>query len=114
MDTEMKARVIGINFDISSFAFFLGCVLRESILRLTDHLSKSLQDPIISAAEGQQFAADAVITLNKDRNEDSFNLFLEHTLMRQAKIDVNDPLLPCKRKTPARFEQGIFHHLHFS
>ena len=103
---EMKARVIGINFVISSFAFFFGCALRESILRLTDHLSKSLQDPIISAAEGHQIAADTVTTLKKDRNEDSFNLFWEHTLMRQAKIDVNDPVLPRKRKTPARFEQG--------
>ena len=47
-----------------------------------------------------------VRTLLKDRNEDSFDLFWNHTLMWQTKMDVNDPVLPHKRKTPTRFEQG--------
>ena len=59
-----------------------------------------------SAAEGQEIAADTVRTLLKDRNEDSFDLFWNHTLMRQAKMDVNDLVLPRKRKTSTRFEQG--------
>ena len=102
----MKARVIGVNIVMSNFSFFFGCVLGESMLRLTDHLSRSLQDPKASAAEEQEIAADTVRTLLKDRNEDSFDLFWNHTLMRQAKMDVNDPVLPHKRKTPTRFEQG--------
>ena len=104
--TEMKARVIGVNTVISNFSFFYGCALGESMLRLTDHLSRSLQDPKTSAADGQEIAADTVRTLLKDRNEDSFDLFWNHTLMRQAKMDVNDPVLPRKKKTPARFEEG--------
>ena len=105
-DTEMKARVIGVNTVMSNFSFFFGYALGESMLRLTDHLRRSLQDPKTSAAEGQEIAADTVRTLLKDRNEDSFDLFLNHTLMQQAKMDVNGPVLPRKRKTPTRFEQG--------
>ena len=74
-DTEMKARVIGVNTVMSNFSFFYGCAVRESMLRLTDHLSRSLQDPKTSAAEGLEIAADTVRTLLKDRNEDSFDLF---------------------------------------
>ena len=102
----MKARVIGVNTVMPNFSFFYGCAFGESMLRLTDHLSRSLQDPKTSAAEGQEIAADTVRILLKDRNEDSFDLFWNHTLMRQAKMDVNDPVLPRKRKTLTRFEQG--------
>ena len=105
-DTEMKARVIGVNTVMSNFSLFYGCALGEFMLRLTDHLSRSLQDPKTSAAKGQEIAADTVRTLLKDMNEDSFDLFWKHTLMRQAKMDVNDPVLPRKRKTPTSFEQG--------
>ena len=73
----------------------------------TDRSSRrSLQDPKTSAAEGQEIAPDTVRTLLKDRNKDSFDLFWNHTLMWQTKMDVNDPVLPRKRKTPTRFEQG--------
>ena len=105
-DTEMKARVIGVNTAMSNFSFFYECALGESMLRLTDHLGRSLQDSKPSAAEGQEIAANTVRTLLKDRNEDSFDLFRNHILMRQAKMDVNDPVIPRKRKTPTRFEQG--------
>ena len=87
----MKARVIGVNTVMSNFSFFYGCALGESILRLTDHLSRSLQDPKPSAAGGQEIAADTVRTRLKDRNENSFDLFWNHTLMRQVKMDVKDP-----------------------
>ena len=105
-DTEMKARVIGVNTVMSNFSFFYGCALGEFMLRLTDHLSCSLQDPKTSAAEGQEITADTVRTLLKDRNKDSFDLFWNHTLMRQAKMDVNDPVLSRKRKAPQRFDPG--------
>ena len=95
----MKARVIGVNTVMSNFSFFYGCALGESMLQLTDHLSCSLQDPKNFCCRG---------TGNRCRysNEDSFDLFWNHTLMRQAKMDVNDLVLPRKRKTPTRFEQG--------
>ena len=99
-DTAIKARVIGVNTVMSNFSFFYGCALGESMLRLTEHLSRSLQDPKTSPAEGQEIAADTVRALLKDKNEDSFDLIWNHTLMRQAKMDVNDPVLPRKRKTP--------------
>lgn len=105
-DTEMKARVIGVSSVMSNFSFFFGCALGECVLRLTDHLSRSLQDPNLSAAEGQEIAADTVTTLKKDRNEANFDLFWEHTLLRKVGLDVNDPVLPRKRKIPARFEHG--------
>ena len=110
----MKARVIGVNTVISNFSFFYGCALGESMLRLTDHLSRSLQDPKTSAADGQEIAADTVRTLLKDRNEDSFDLFWNHTLMRQAKMDVNDPVLPRKKRPPQGLRRDLLSPTPFS
>ena len=41
METEMKGRVIGVNFIVKKLDFYFGCCLGKNILRQTNILSKS-------------------------------------------------------------------------
>ena len=45
-------------------------------------------------------------TLHGIRDEQSFDLFWEKVSTMASDVDVNDPVLPRKRKVPKRFEQG--------
>ena len=55
-DTETIARIRGVAAQMTSFDFFFGLVLGEMLLRHCDNLSKTLQNPHLSAAEGQTVA----------------------------------------------------------
>ena len=53
-DTEMKARIQGVGSQMQSFKFLFCLILTEVILRHTDKLSQTLQQPKLSSVEGQQ------------------------------------------------------------
>ena len=40
------------------------------------------------------------------RSEECFDLFWEKVTRIAEELDVNDPVLPCKRMVPERFEEG--------
>ena len=52
-ETDMKGRIIGVNFIMKKFNFYFGCCLGKNVLRQTDILSKSLQSSSLSAAVSQ-------------------------------------------------------------
>ena len=56
METQMKRRVIGVNFIMKKSDFYFECCLGKNVLRQTDILFKSLQASILSAAEEQDLA----------------------------------------------------------
>ena len=43
LDTEVKARMVGVKTQMETFSFFFGVCLGERILRHADNLSKTLQ-----------------------------------------------------------------------
>ena len=53
-DTEMKARIRGVQAVMGTFDFVFGCSLGGSILRQTGNFSKTLQHEHFSAAQGQE------------------------------------------------------------
>ena len=81
------------------------------LLRQTDNLSKTLQDPRLSIAEGQAVAAKVLEMLHKDRNDEGFAMFWQ-TLMRRKENfpEIADPVLARKLKAPKRFEEGSTSH----
>ena len=112
-DTEMKAKIRRVQSMMTTFQFYFGCSMGELVLRQTDNLSRTLQNAMISAAQGQQLAEDVCITISRDRNDASFNLFWQRILQRKSNMEgIGDPELPRKRKAPARFEVGSGPH-HF-
>ena len=103
-DTETIARINGVSSQMKNFDFFFGVVLEKLTLSHTDNLSKTLQHKEFSASEGQGVAMLTIRTLESIRNEESFDLFWEKLDKDRESFEVNDPIVPRKRKVPQRFE----------
>ena len=80
LDSEIRARIIGVESQMLSFDFLFGISLGSLILRHSDNLSKSLQHESLSAAEGQELANLCITVLQSLRNSDQFKLCYGHVL----------------------------------
>ena len=70
-------------------------------------MSAELQARSLTANEAQEIASMTIKTLQGIRNDQCFQLFYER-VTKEAKIkDVAEPVLPRKRKTPARIEECL-------
>ena len=105
-DPEMKARVNGVQTMMSKFNFLFGCITGKTTLTHTDNLSKTLQNPKLSALEAQMIAKDSVNVLENERNDNAFDLFWELVTIRQERLSVEEPILPRQRKMPARYDEA--------
>lgn len=106
LDTEVRARVIGVQAQMRSFDYFFGVCVAELVLDHGDNLSATLQSSTISAAEGQHVAALSVQTLKSLRTDDFCELFWSTVLRKADAFDVEEPRLPRRRKRPQRYETG--------
>ena len=68
-DSEMKARIRGVQANMPSFDFVYVSYLGILLLKQIDNLIRTLQDAKMSAAEGNVIAQDVIKTLSKDRND---------------------------------------------
>ena len=105
-DTQMKARIGGVKAAMPTFDYIYSSLLAIMFLKQTDNLSRTLQDPKISAAEGNEIAQDVIKCISKDRNDKSFDLFWEYSLRKKNQLEIDSTKLPQKRKVPSRFEDG--------
>ena len=106
LDSEIRARIIGVEAQMEQFDFLFGLLLASLLLRHSDNLSKALQHKSLSAAEGQHTAKLTVDVLKSLRNDEQFTLFYEKAITYQTRLHVNPPTLPRKRRAPHRFEIG--------
>ena len=60
--TEMKAKIQGVQSTMTTFNFYFGCTLGEQLLRKSDNLGRTLQDSSTSVAQGNRLAQDVVKT----------------------------------------------------
>lgn len=104
-DTETIAHIRGVASQMQRFDFFFGLVLGEFLLRHTDNLSRTLQKSC-SASKGQIVANMTKKTLFNTRSEQNFDLFWDKVTKLAVNLDVEEPMLPRKRKMPQRFEEG--------
>ena len=102
--TEMKSRVQGVESLMRSFEFIFCSLLGEKIFKQTDNLSRTLQDPTMSAAQGYEVAQIVLKCLKKCQADNDFSNFFFYVRKRSADLDVNEPELPQQRKIP--FEYG--------
>jgi len=106
-NSEMKARIQGVSAQMCKFDYFYGCMLGEMILKHADNLSSTLQHKNLSAAEGQKIAMMTVQTMKPMRSDEMHDLFWEKVTQRASSLGINDPQLPCCRKRPRRYDDGI-------
>ena len=105
-DTEMKARIQGMASQMQSFRFFFCLILSEMILRHTDRLSQTLQQPKLSSVEGHGVAMLTVKTLEGLRTDDKFDLFWQTIEKKRDLLDIDEPRLAWRRKVPRRLDHG--------
>lgn len=105
-DTESKARIQGVSSQMNTFNFLFGTYLGELVLRHTDNLSKTLQHRSLCAAEGQIMADMVTRTIEKLRDDLSFDMFWLKVLKMSESLDM-EPQLPRQRKRPRRCEDGL-------
>ena len=55
-DSEVHARIVGVQTTMTKFEDLFGVILGECILNHTDNLSGTLQNPSLPASEGQSIA----------------------------------------------------------
>ena len=73
------------------------------LLRHSNNLSKAFQNYEISACEGQTLAALSIKTLEKLRNDDSFDSIWKLLKCSAASLDLPKPTIPRKREKPAKY-----------
>ena len=105
-DADGRMRIAGVQFQMTTFNYLFGTTLGELILKHTDNLSKTLQNPKLTAADAHSIAELTCCTLEQIRNEESFDLFWEKLMLMQEKLDNSLPTLPRKRRAPERFRGG--------
>lgn len=106
LDTEMRARIIGVKAQMESFQYFFGLNLGATLLIQTDNLSKTLQKTQLSSVEGQHCANLVIRAITSMRSDEMFDLYFLN-VKKQAKIHgLPEPSLPRHRNVPKRFEVG--------
>ncbi len=106
LDPDVKARIIGVQSQMSTFKLLFGLKLCERVLKMTDNLSRTLQKSSLSAAEAQHIASLTVTTLSKMRTDVAFQDFFASVECLRTEAGVEQPLLPRKRKVPRRIDDG--------
>ena len=99
LDSEVKARIIGVENQISEFQFFYGLNSSQRLFAISDHLSKTLQKESMSALSGLHLAKLTVQTYQKMRSDEETKLFFK-TVSKKA-LDyafITKAALPRKRK----------------
>ncbi len=104
LESEMRARIIGVKAQMESFQYYFGVCVGELVLNHADNLSKSLQSKTISAAEGQKLAEMTIKVFSKIRSIEQFELFWASITKKASTLDIDEPSLPRNRKRPKRYD----------
>ena len=83
-DSEMRARVTGEQATMETFEYLFGLSLGERILKHTDSLSHTIQNPSLTAFEAQDLAKKIIQTLLRIRNDEAYDLFWERMLLLKS------------------------------
>ena len=100
-NTEMKARINGVRYQMKQFNFLYGLFLSRLILSQVDNLATCLQKKDLSASEGKNLYEITVGTLKKIKSN-GFEKLWKETLEKSEELEIDKPELARKRKRPAR------------
>ena len=107
LEPDIKARILGCEYQMKAFDFFYGLHLSHRIFSHTDNLSKSLQSSNLSVTSSQHLVKLTLSTIESIRNETSFDAFFETILKKKKEYpEIAQPVLLRKRHAPIRFEVG--------
>ena len=101
LDSEVKARIIGVQNQMCEFQFFCGLNLSRRLFAISDNLSKTLQKESMSALSGLYLAELTVGTYQKIQSDEEAKLFFKTVSKKSLDYPfINKAALPRKRKRP--------------
>ena len=103
-DSKVRATIGGIISNMKTFESYLGFQLAKNLLSKCDILSKALQNPKLSAAQGQNMAKNTIEALRAMNCDLKFEEFWEHVSRESSEHEIDEPFLPRQRKRPKRFQ----------
>lgn len=95
---------------MNTFEYYFGTSLGVLLLKHSDNLSKTLQHTFMSASEGQLVSTMTISTLKLMRSDEQFDMFWSKVTQKAKELDICEPVLPRRRKRPARYEDGQAEH----
>ena len=101
LDSEVRARIIGVQNQMCEFQFFYGLNLSQRLFAISDNLSNFLQKGSMSALSGLPLAELSAQTYQKIRSDEEAEIFFK-TVSKKA-LDypfINKTALLHKRKRP--------------
>ena len=105
-DSDMKARIIGVQTEMQTLSFF--CVLQLAIVVLShsDNLSSSLQRAEPCAVDSQKNAKPSVMVLRGIRSDGDASFQWTKVIQDAVNLELQAPSLPHHRKMPSRCFEG--------
>ena len=107
-DSDMKARIIGVQTKMQTFSFFYGLQLAIVVLSHSDSLSSSLQRAELCAVDVQKNAKLSVTVLRGIQSDRDANLHWTKVTQAAVKLELQAPSLPRHYKMPSRYFEGSF------
>ena len=109
----MKARTHVAISHMKKLDFFFSCRLEAAILNQTVNFSRALQKLTLSAVEAHYLALKVLALLRKERSDECFKEFWKKLLSNKNSYAlVESPVLPRRKKIPARYNDGEDQHHH--
>ena len=105
-ETEMKARILGVESQMEKFEYFFGVEFGRKVFNMVDNLSKTLQLSTISACEAQGVIERTIISLQSIRSTEQFDLFWKYVQGKSSKLNISTPRLPRRKRPPKRYDIG--------
>ena len=106
LQPDVRGRIVGCQAQMQTFDFFFGLNLGEAIYSHSDNPSKALQSTKMSAVSSQRVALLTKSVLESIRNDESSSAFYSVVLRKSNEEGMSEPVLPRKRRAPARIEIG--------
>ena len=101
----MKVRIPGISSQMNRFRYLYGIILGELLLKHLNNLSWTLQHT--SLLPQVVYVDEAVETLNGIRGDEQVDLFRTKVTSKAGAVDVGEPALPRRRKSPIWFDDML-------
>lgn len=85
------------------FDYYFGVYVLKLLLRHSHNISNALHNSEMSKCEGQTLAALSIKTLEKMRNDESFDSIWELVKRNAASLDLPEPTIPRVLKKPGKY-----------
>ena len=105
-DSDIKARIIGVQTKMQTFSSFYGLQFEIAVLSHSDNLRSNLQRAELCVVDAQKNAKLSVTVLQSIRSNRDASLLWTKVTKAAVKLELQAPSLPRCRMMPTRYFEG--------